>query len=305
MSQIEKLAPLFVVFAAILWGIDGIILRPELLHLSVSLVVLIESCIVTLYLTPVFRQQLTQVKTFRRNDWFAFVGVAVFGGAVGAMAITKAFFYVGHINLAIVVLMQKLQPVLALTLAALFLKERLPADFFIWAAMAMAGAYVMTFGLDIPHVNAGNKTSLAAFFAFVAAGGFAASTVLSKRALKNVSFELGTYLRFLISTVLMLALVSGFGDLSAIRQVTRHQALIFLLIAFTTGGPAIFLYYFGLKKITASVAAICELAFPLSAILFEYLIRGNLLAPVQWVGASALLFSIVKVSKIESEKLTR
>jgi drug/metabolite transporter (DMT)-like permease len=72
--------------------------------------------------------------------------------------------------------------------------------------------------------------------------------------------------------------------------------VIFLLIAFTTGGTAIFLYYYGLKKITASVAAICELAFPLTAIILEYILRKNILGPIQWIGVILLIVSIFKVS---------
>lgn len=298
-----KFAPLFVVVAAVLWGVDGIILRPGLYTLPVPLVVLVESALVTLYLTPVFRRRVVAVRAFHLHDWLAFLGVAILGGAVGTMAITRALFYVNYVNLSIVVLIQKLQPVIALTLAALFLKERLPAVFFLWAALALSGTYIMTFGVHLPEINSGDKTTAAAFFSFLAAISFASSTVLSKRALKNVSFELATYLRFFISTLVMLIVVLSLGQLPAIRTVSRQQALIFGLIAVTTGGPAIFLYYYGLKKITASVAAVCELAFPLSAILFEYFVRKHLLSPLQWLGAGMLLFSIVQVSKIQARTL--
>lgn len=298
----EKAAPIFVVFAAILWGIDGIVLRPTLFNLPVTLVVLIESSIVTLYLTPVFRKQLVIIKTFDQNDWIAFIGVAIFGGAIGIMAITKALFYVNYVNLSIVILIQKLQPVIALILAAVFLKERLPANFFLWATLAVIGTYFMTFGLNMPVIHSGDKTASAALFSLIAAASFAVSTIFSKRALKNVSFEFGTYLRFLFSSILLFVLVAASGELLTIKQVTKQQALIFILIAFSTGGPAIFLYYYGLKKIKASIAAICELAFPLSAILFEYLLRGRLLQPVQWLGAFVLIFSIFNVSKINGRK---
>ena len=83
-----------------------------------------------------------------------------------------------------------------------------------------------------------------------------------------------------------------------VASVSSHQWMIFLIIAFTTGGAAIFLYYYGLKKITASVATICELAFPLTAVVLEYFIHRNILGPVQWIGVAVLIFSIVKVSRI-------
>jgi drug/metabolite transporter (DMT)-like permease len=123
--------------------------------------------------------------------------------------------------------------------------------------------------------------------------------VLSKRALRNIDFELGTYLRFSITLILMLILVLSLGQFSDITTVSMHQALIFLLIAFTTGGPAIFLYYYGLKRISASVATICELSFPLTAVVLEYAVRGNLLNAVQWMGVAILFFGMVRVTRIK------
>jgi drug/metabolite transporter (DMT)-like permease len=296
----NRFAPVFVIIAASLWGLDGIVLRPSLYSLPVPLVVFVESTIVAILLSPYFIKKLPSLKNLETKDWLAFFLVALLGGAVGTMAITKALFYVNFVNLSVVILLQKLQPVFAITLAAIFLKEKLPVQFFFWAALAIIGAYFMTFGTKLPALSTGDKTAAAAMFALIAAFSFSSSTVLSKRALRNVSFEMGTYLRFLFSAFIMLVLVISLGDINSITEITTKQAAIFLIIAFTTGGLAIFLYYFGLKRITASVAAICELAFPLTAVILEYFIRGNILDPVQWIGAVVLLVSIIRVSGIKA-----
>jgi len=295
-STKDSLAPLFVIIAASLWGVDGIVLRPALYSLPVPLVVFVESTIVAILLSPYFIKQVPSLKTLQRKDWLAFFLVALLGGAIGTMAITKALFYVNFVNLSVVILLQKLQPVFAITLAGVFLKEKLPGQFFLWAVLAIIGAYFMTFGSNLPDFTTGDKTTIAALFALIAALAFSSSTVLSKRALRNVSFEMGTYLRFLFSALIMLVLVASLGDISSITEITTKQIIIFLIIAFTTGGAAIFLYYFGLKRIAASIAAICELAFPLTAVLLEYFLRGNILDAVQWMGAGVLLLSILKVS---------
>ncbi len=293
-----RFASLFVIIAAALWGVDGIILTPQLYGLPVPLVVLIESSIVTLFLSPIFIKDLPKLKSLDIKDWAAFAGVALFGGAIGTMAITKALFYVNFVNLSIVILIQKLQPVFALTLAGLLLKEKLPRIFFLWAASAVIGAYLMTFGISTPNLANGDKTTYAALLSLVGAISFSSSTVFSKRALRNVGFKMSTYLRFLISGFIMLIIAGTLGDIKAISIISVNQWLIFLLIAFTTGGAAIFLYYYGLKRITASVATICELAFPLTAVVLEYFVRGNILAPIQWFGVLILIFSIIKVSGI-------
>lgn len=297
----NNLAPLFVIIAASLWGVDGIVLRPALYSLPVPLVVFVESTIVAILLSPYFIKQIPSLKTLHKKDWLAFFLVAMLGGAIGTMAITKALFYVNFVNLSVVILLQKLQPVFAITLAAIFLKESLSKKFFLWSALAIIGAYFMTFGTRLPDFATGDKTTIAAMFALIAALSFSSSTVLSKRALRNVSFEMGTYLRFVFSSIIMFVIAGTTGDIASISDISVKQIIIFLIIAFTTGGAAIFLYYYGLKRISASVAAICELAFPLTAVLLEYFIRGNILDVVQWMGAGVLLLSILKVSLSQNQ----
>jgi drug/metabolite transporter (DMT)-like permease len=295
----DRIASLFVIIGASLWGVDGIILRPALYGLPVPLVVFVESTIVAVILSPYFIRKIFSLKALDYKDWLMFFFVALLGGAIGTMAITKALFFVNFINLSVVILLQKLQPVFAITLAAIFLKEKLTKKFFLWAAVAIIGAYFMTFGTNLPDISNGDKTTVAALFALLAAFSFSASTVLSKRALRNVSFGTGTYLRFLFSAIIMLLIVISVGDMNSISEITTNQVGVFLIIAFSTGGGAIFLYYYGLKRITASVASICELAFPLTAVVLEYFVHGNILTLVQWIGAILLLFSIVQVTRIK------
>ena len=71
-----------------------------------------------------------------------------------------------------------------------------------------------------------------------------------------------------------------------------------LIISLTTGSGAIFLYYYGLTRVRASVATICELCLPLSAVLLDYLVNDSVLGPWQWVGAAMLVGAILRISII-------
>lgn len=297
----KKFAPFFVITAAVLWGIDGIVLRPTLFTLPVTLVVFIESAIVALILSPFFIKKLNEIKILSKKDLLAFIGVALFGGAIGTMAITKALFYVNFVNLSIVILIQKLQPVFAILFASILLKEKLTTRFLLWAVTAILGAFILTFGFNLPIINSEDKTALAAFFAILASVSFALSTVLSKRALRNVTFETGTYLRFLTTSIIMLVFVLANSSYNEFSSISHTQIIIFLIIAFTTGGPAIFLYYYGLKEVSASHSTIYELAFPLSAVILEYFIHDNILSLEQWVGAIILMVSILKVTTFDEK----
>ena len=292
----RRFAPFFVIVAAALWGVDGIVLRPSLYTLPVIFVVMVESTAATLIMTPFFLRQFPKLKNLNYKEWGSLLGVAILGGAVGTLAITKAIFYVQYINLSVVVLIQKLQPVFAITLAAILLKERLPKIFIKWAVIALVGAYFMTFGAHLPDFKTGDKTLLAAGFALLATISFASSTVLSKRLLRKIDFHFATYLRFLVTAILMIGLAIFTQKIEVIHQVSQKQWLVFLMIVLFTGAPAIFLYYFGLKQIPASVSTICELAFPITAILLEYAIYHKYLSVLQWIGTVVLLYSIVKIS---------
>jgi len=58
------------------------------------------------------------------------------------------------------------------------------------------------------------------------------------------------------------------------------------IIVFTSGAVAMYLYYYGLKKIPASLATLCEL-LAVSAIFFDYFFNHNMLSASQIAGANA------------------
>jgi len=294
-------APLFIIFAAFLWALDGIVLRPSLYSLPVSLVVFVEHALAFLIMLPFFLKEAKELKKLKKADWGAILWIAVFGGVLGTMFITKALFYVNFVNLSIVVLIQKLQPIFALSLAALILKEKLPKKFFKWAALAIVATYFITFDGFIPNFDTGDKTAIAALFALGAAFAWGSSTVFGKRALKNVSFRMATYLRFGLTTLIMFFIVTATDNLNpdAFNLINSQQWLIFLIIIFSSGAAALFLYYYGLNKVKASVSTIAELAFPLSAILLEFVLRGRVLSLSQWVGVIILFIAIYQVSLIQ------
>jgi drug/metabolite transporter (DMT)-like permease len=69
-----------------------------------------------------------------------------------------------------------------------------------------------------------------------------------------------------------------------------------LVISLTTGSGAIFLYYYGLTRVRASVATICELCLPLTAVLLDYVVNDSVLGPWQWLGAALLVGAILRIT---------
>jgi len=120
--------------------------------------------------------------------------------------------------------------------------------------------------------------------------------------LRNIDYQMGTYVRFSLTALIMLIILSLKGHLLEVQEVSGQQWIIFIIIAFTSGGTAIFLYYYGLKEISASVATICELAFPLTAVILEYWLHENILDWAQWLGVILLITSIAQVSRLNNNR---
>jgi len=292
--------PAMIAFAAMLWGLDGVVLRPALYSLPVATVVFLEHAIAFVIMIPFLFYERKKLGRITKQGYFYFFLVALFGGALGTLAITKGLFYVNFAHISAVILMQKLQPIFAIFLAWLILKEKLPKKFFIYAVLALIGAYAIAFPELIPNFNTGDKTTVAAMFGLLAALCWGASTVFSKGALKNTNFRIGTYLRFGFTSLIVLIIMLSTGGQTVIPEITGTQWSYLFIIIFSSGGVAMFLYYFGLKHTKASVSTIAELGLPLSAVVFDYFIHGKLMNATQFIGAAILLFAIIMVSRMKA-----
>jgi drug/metabolite transporter (DMT)-like permease len=291
-------------FAAIMWGLDGVVLTPRLYNLDVGLVVFMLHALPFLIMQAFLYPQYRYLKKFTTRDLIIILLIALFGGAIGTLSIVKALFLINFKELSIVVLLQKLQPIFAISLAAIILKERLSKYFYVWAAIALLCGYFLTFGFKAPDLETGSNTALSAMYALLAAFSFGSSTVFSKMILQRYNFTTATFYRYGFTAIIMLFYIIVFGKTSLFSQITGTNWLIFIIIAFTTGSGAIFLYYFGLHHIKASLAVMCELFFPLSTIVFDYFINHSRLSLVQWLSAALMVFAIVNINNIQQKEKT-
>jgi len=287
--------------AAALWGLDGVVLTPRLSGLAVPFVVFLLHAVPFGLMQPILFGCWRRLRAFDRRTWLVLFLVALTGGLMGTFAIVKALFLVEFKQLSVVVLLQKLQPVFAIFLAALLLKERLTGRFVALAAAAIAGGYLLTFGFSLPDFEGGDRTLWAAFYALIAAACFGAATVFGKLLLGSVDFKTATFARYGLTSVLALIFVVGSGLGLPFATVSNEDWIVVLVISLTTGSGAIFLYYWGLTRVKATVATICELCLPLSAVVLDYIVNGTRLGAWQWLGGFVLIGSILRISTMKSK----
>ncbi|NNF97928.1 MAG: DMT family transporter [Desulfobacteraceae bacterium] len=292
----KYLSAFLVCVSAAMWGFDGVVLTPRLYNLDVSYVVFILHALPFLGMNLILYKEYKWIGRMSRSDLLFFFLIALFGGALGTLSIVKALFLVEFKHLTVVALLNKLQPVFAILLAGILLKERIGKNFILWASVAICGGYFLTFQFHVPEIVHGGKMLPAALYALLAAFSFGSATVFGKRVLFKVPFQTALFFRYGITSVLMLAMVLINGKYSQLSVTTPTNWTFFVIIGLTTGSGAILLYYYALRHISASVSTICELCFPISSIFFDYVFNGNVLSPIQWVSASVMLFAIVKIT---------
>ena len=293
---------LSIIWAATLWSLDGTLIRPHFYEFPAMNIVFIEHIFGAMLLSPFLIWWRKRIYNMSSRTKFSLVWVSFFWWLLGTLMITEAYFaaFRGDTTFATVILLQKLQPIFALVGAAIVLRERLSAWFYGWAGIAIFSAYMIAFGSLWKDIFQVDILHSAAFYALLAAFAFGTSTVFGKNLVDKLGFRVSTALRFTLTALLSFCVVYFLWDFSVVSSFTDVHWRLFGIILFTSGAGALFLYYFWLRKVTASSATIFELAWPLSWVFFDWYFNGNILSSIQICFSFLLLISFFMI--IEEQK---
>ena len=303
-----------IVIAAVMWGLDGVLLTPSYFSkfhfYDVNFIVFIAHAIPAVILSLLFFGQYRELKNFTKNDYIFFILIALFGGGIGTLSIVKALQLSEFSKFSIVILIQKTQPVFAVLLAFLLLKERPSKRFYIIGLVSLISIYILTFEFKSPALLPKNNV-LAAMYSLLAAFSFGSATVFGKKVVHKFSFLTSTFFRFFFTTVIMLFFVifSENAEKSLTAYTSNADLMGLSLFIAVFGLIAILIYYNGLKSVTASVSTFCELAFPLTSVITEAVVLKRFLSPVQLFSAVVLVTSILYLNlgkvKVEIEEIDK
>src|SRR3989338_6066052 len=179
--------PVFIIVAAFLWAFDGLI-RQHLYSLPPITIIFFEHLFGLIILFPFVYKYVLKTKLTKR-EWWLVVLIAILSGLFGTLWFTTALGKVHFISISVVFLLQKLQPIFAITTARIFLKEKIDARYIKWAVLAILSAYFVTFSngyVDFSAGGGGKETLIAALYALGAAFAWGSSTTFSKMLLGKV-----------------------------------------------------------------------------------------------------------------------
>lgn len=304
MNIIKKInvnGPLLIIIAAVLWALDGVI-RRNLYSLPPITIIFFEHLVGLLILTPFIWCKISKEKISKSSLWVLLV-VALLSGLLGTLWFTTALLKVHFISFSVVFLLQKLQPIFAISTASIFLKEKFYSRYIKWAVLAIIAAYFVTFKDGYVSFETGEGTIIAALYALGAAFAWGTSTTFSKIALTKVSFEVSTFYRFLFTTIIAFLTILIFGYSDSFLKPTSNQLGLFALIAVSTGMLALIIYYKGLSKTPVHISTILELTFPFIAIFIDMKLYHTSLSISQWVATLVLVFAIYKIARLQSNAI--
>lgn len=301
-KNIKISGPLLIIIASFLWAFDGVI-RRYLYSLPPITIIFFEHLIGLIILLPFVIKSLKFEKPTKRELWLLLL-IALLSGLLGTLWFTTALLKVNFISFSVVFLLQKLQPIFAITTSSIFLKERFDKRYIIWALVAIVSAYFVTFKNGHVDLATGAGTVIASLYALGAAFAWGTSTTFSKMVLTKLTHKISTFYRFLFTSILCIIAIVIFGYTSSLSIPTLPQFGLFALIAVSTGLVALLIYYKGLSKTPVHVSTILELTFPAVAILIDKFLYNTVLAPSQYIFALILVFAIYKISRITQDVIS-
>ncbi|KKP88307.1 MAG: hypothetical protein UR92_C0008G0011 [Candidatus Nomurabacteria bacterium GW2011_GWA2_35_80] len=253
--------PLLIIIAALLWAFDGVI-RRYLYALPPITIIFFEHLFGLIILFPFVYKYILKTK-FTKREFFLVILVSILSGLLGTLWFTTALLQVHSISFSVVFLLQKLQPIFAITTARIFLKEQLDKRYIKWALLAIFSAFFVTFPNGWINFQTGEGTIIAALYALGAAFAWGSSTTFSKMLLGKIDFKVSTFYRFFVTILIALPLLFLFGNTNGggLSIPNLSQFALLALIAVSTGMVALLIYYKGLAKTPVHISTILELTF--------------------------------------------
>lgn len=283
-----------VALAASLWGTDALLRLPLTGQYPAATIVFVEHLIIVAVTLPWLPPA---VRAFAAASWRTRLAVVVIGAGASALAtvlFTQAFVYGNPVT---PVVLQKLQPLVAIAVAALLLGERVTRRFPLFVVPALVGAWLLAFPDPLGVSVSGARAALLALGAAVLWG---TGTVLGRYAGAEIGFRDLTVLRFAIGLPASFLLVTG---LSHPLTVAWRDAPVVAALALVPGLLALVLFYRGLRSTPASRATLAELAFPFTAALVGVAVLGAVLSATQWLGLAVLAVAVTSLAL--HERLSR
>ena len=221
---------------------------------------------------------------------------SIVGSVMGTIFYTAALVKINFISFSVVVLLQQTQPIFAIFLASIVLKEKLTSKYGALALIGLIAAYFLAFPDYGPQFTYKSGETTAALFAMGAAVSWGSATVLGKLLLKRLSFASAAAARFMFAIPLAYIASVLLNQTIPISSITLTQWTYLIAIALSSGMVAFLIYYKGLTYTQAKISTFAEMTWPISAAFIGFVFLKDRLTIVQAIAGTVLLIDILILS---------
>ena len=283
---------LLVAVAAALWGSDPILRKPLGGDTTATTIVFGEHVVLVALTLPFLVPALRAVWKAGPRYVAASVAVGAGASAIATILFTEALF---HGDFVTPVVLQKIQPLVAVLGAAVILGER-PRPRFAWFLLpALLGFWLV----NQPHPLEPTAKGLVPIIQAVAAAVlWACGTVLGRYLSRELEFQHILSLRFFFG---LIASAIALPVMGAKAYAGAHDSLWIAYLAIVTGLVSLAFYYYGLRRTPAVLASLAELTYPAIAVIAGIWAYNSHLRWSQWVGV-VMIIGVVSLLPVQRRR---
>ena len=230
-----------------------------------------------------------------RLGWRYVLAAVVIGAGSSALAtilFTQAFVDGDPVT---PVVLQKVQPLVAVIGAAIVLRER-PRPRFVWFLVpALLGLWLVNQPHPLDPTADGLRPVIESLAAAVL---WACGTVLGRYLGRELEFQHILSLRFFFG---LIASAIALPIMSSKAYAGGHDSLWIVYYAIATGLISLALYYYGLKRTPAVLASLGELTYPAIAVIGGIYAYNAHLRWSQWLGV-AMIIVVVSLLPVQRRR---
>ncbi len=186
------------------------------------------------------------------------------------------------VDVSIATLTYYMAPIIVMVAATILFKERLSLFKILGTASAIAGMFIVT-GVNI----GGSDPVRGVVMGFVAAALYASVTLLNKST-KGLSGLEMTLIQ-LIGAALIIIPYTTITHQGPWLNLVSEAGIYAIVVGLLHTGIALFLYFSSIQELPAQSVALCSYIDPASALFFAAIFLGDVLSPLQLLGAVLIL----------------
>lgn len=298
----ERKNALFILSAALLWGLDLVVRYPVTLKMNYVSIVFVESLIGLLFISPWLIPNIKLLKRLSTTDW-------LMAGFIGGIGMT-ACGYLQTVGIqkatpGLFSFFQIFQPLFVIGAAVVLLKEKVDNMYLYWGIWAILSAILM-FSVDLGIMLSSEIIFSDIMIALLTMLIWGMCTILGKKFLSHHSPATLVALRWLFGFVFA-AIILAYEGQTVPLNVLAHSDVFprFIFMGVVAGIGSMYLYYTGLKHIAAGKSSFIELSYSAFGMIFSAIYTFEKLSFFQLIGAiSFFAFIVLFISRQESSSIS-